>query len=157
MVCHRRKGTSQRNRSWLWWPYSFACLCLHSAASPHPASDIFIFIYCVFPFYLYVCLCTMYVQCPWKPESGVRSSATEVTEGSEIPCDHWELNPDPARTASAFNCLAILTVPIALSHALSLSRSPPPSFVHLFVFSVVYWNSTNLANTENPLPLKCWD
>jgi hypothetical protein len=35
----------------------------------------------------------MYTYCLWKPEEGIGSSRTGVTDGYELPCGSWELNP----------------------------------------------------------------
>jgi hypothetical protein len=34
----------------------------------------------------------LYVQCPWKPEEGITSSGTGVTDGCEMLCGYWEPN-----------------------------------------------------------------
>lgn len=34
---------------------------------------------------------------PWRPEEGIGFSRTEVTEGYELPCRCWELNPRSLR------------------------------------------------------------
>ena len=41
-----------------------------------PFDFIFNFILCVWVFCLHVCLCIVCIQCPWKPEEGVRSPGT---------------------------------------------------------------------------------
>ena len=43
-------------------------------------------------FYLYVYMCTVFMQCPWKPESDVRYPEIGVTEYCETPYRCWELS-----------------------------------------------------------------
>lgn len=45
----------------------------------------------------------MYAWCPWRPEEGVGSPRTIVTNGSEIPCVWKEPNPSAkTKTKSDF-------------------------------------------------------
>lgn len=47
-------------------------------------------------FSLHVYLCTVYMQCPQRPKKGTGSPRRAgATEGCELPCQCWELNPDP--------------------------------------------------------------
>jgi hypothetical protein len=35
------------------------------------------------------------MQCPWKPEEGIKSPGIQVTAGYELLCGHWESNLGP--------------------------------------------------------------
>lgn len=52
--------------------------------------DLFLSYECMF--WLHLCKCTPYVQCLQRPENGVRSHRTGVTEGCEPPCECWKPN-----------------------------------------------------------------
>jgi hypothetical protein len=53
---------------------------------------LFIFILYVWIFCLHLSLCTMWSQCPRKPEEGGRSSGAGVTDYCQLPSGCWELN-----------------------------------------------------------------
>jgi hypothetical protein len=57
------------------------------------------------PFYVYGCFACMYVcmclQSTWRPEEVVRSPRTGGTDGCELPCWCWELNPGPLNLSPA--------------------------------------------------------
>jgi hypothetical protein len=48
---------------------------------------------CVQEFFWHVCFCATCVQCPWRPEEGVRFPELEFTDGCELLCGCWGLNP----------------------------------------------------------------
>lgn len=56
-----------------------------------------IFIYFLIYVYecLLECLCTTCIQCPQKPEEGVKSPETRVADNCERLCGCSESNPDP--------------------------------------------------------------
>lgn len=68
-------------------------------------------------FRLHVCLCTMSVQCPWRPDEGTGSPGTGVTNVYELPCRYWEeqavlstTEPSlqaPLLSSSFSHCLAV--------------------------------------------------
>lgn len=64
-----------------------------------PGKDgFFVCLYCscVWVFHLHVCLYTthMHAWCPWRPEKGVGSLGTRVSDDC-VPGECWELNPAP--------------------------------------------------------------
>lgn len=38
------------------------------------------------------CLCIICVQCPWRPEEGIRNHGIGVIDGCELPGVHWDWN-----------------------------------------------------------------
>lgn len=50
---------------------------------------------CVWVFCLHAWLCTMWVQCMQMPDEGIRSSASEITDDSVLPCEYQESNSGP--------------------------------------------------------------
>lgn len=57
---------------------------------PQNYSFRYIYFYFMWVFYLKACVFTMCVQYPWRPEGGIRSSGTGVTEGFKTSCGCWE-------------------------------------------------------------------
>ena len=49
-------------------------------------------LFCMYEYLACVYLSTTYMQCPQRPEEGVRSPGTEVTDGFEPPHGCWKLN-----------------------------------------------------------------
>jgi hypothetical protein len=43
----------------------------------------------------FICLCTTCALSPWGPEEDMRPPGTGVTDGCELPCGCWKLNPGP--------------------------------------------------------------
>lgn len=43
---------------------------------------------------LHVCMSIFCTLCSWKSEDGGKSPAARVTDGCELSCGCWELNPD---------------------------------------------------------------
>lgn len=82
-----------------WRPY----LCLLSVGlemcGPKPGS-VRTFLY--MSVFLHGCVCIPYVQCPQRPEEGIRFPGTEVRDCYESPYKCWELNVGP----QALNCWA---------------------------------------------------
>ena len=50
---------------------------------------------CVSVLPAFVSVCTTFTKCPQRPEEGVRSPGTGITEGCELPRGYWELNLGP--------------------------------------------------------------
>jgi hypothetical protein len=46
---------------------------------------------------LAACVSVYYIRawCLWRPEEGIGSRGTGVTESCKLPCGGWELNPNP--------------------------------------------------------------
>jgi hypothetical protein len=72
---------------------------------PHTDLFVSIFILCVWVPCLHACLC---IVCLWyllRPEEGVRSHGTGVTDGCESHCGCWEFNlgPPSGKATTALN------------------------------------------------------
>ena len=59
---------------------------------------------------LHVCLWTTCMQCPWRPEQGVGSPGTEVTNGCEPPCGCWALSWHLLKHSQSPNLGALLSL-----------------------------------------------
>jgi hypothetical protein len=75
--------------------------------SPHYS----FFILYVWVFCMHACLYHMRAWCWQRPQEGVGSSGTEVTDGCESPCGCWELNPGPLEKQPVLNHRAFSPAP----------------------------------------------
>ena len=79
---------------WMW--YGWFCKAPSLAKEHETSLCFFIFnfnyILCVWMLCLHVCLCILYVQCPQKPEEGIRSSRTGVIRlvWAAFECPEWD-------------------------------------------------------------------
>lgn len=62
-----------------------------------------------------VCVCTICVQCSWRPEDRFRASGPEFTDSCELLCVCWELNPCPVGEQSVVLIAELSLCPLVCS------------------------------------------
>jgi hypothetical protein len=61
----------------------------------------------------------MYARCLWRPEEGIRSLGTGVTDGCELSCEFWESNLGPLEEQPV-----LLTLEPSLQHLVAHPFNP---------------------------------
>lgn len=72
---------------------------------------ISIYTLCVQVFCLHACLSATCMQCQGRPEEGVGSSGTAVTDGCKMPCGCWQWKPGLLQEQPVFSALRHLCSP----------------------------------------------
>lgn len=74
--------------------FVYSC-CIGRLEKESPFKDLFTFIQYAWVFCLCVCMYSECLQCRQKPEKGVESPGTGVTDDYEAPLGCWGLKPGP--------------------------------------------------------------